>query len=110
MPLYSGLDVVSLEHFFVALSHFFQFFNVLCTSEWPFPLEVPNLVQTWELLFLAGRFEDSRLPPSPVRIPLAEFEMNLQYYVETILEHPDMHGTKIGVITPPPINEIHSED
>lgn len=49
-------------------------------------------------------FEDSRLPPLPIHIPLVEFEMNLRHYVDTILEHPNMHSTKIILITPPPIN------
>jgi len=37
-------------------------------------------------------------------VPLPEYETNLSYYVDTILEHPVTQGTKVILITPPPID------
>ncbi|KAI9829856.1 MAG: hypothetical protein M1819_005954 [Sarea resinae] len=49
---------------------------------------------------------DACLPPTSAHVPLPEFEANLRYYVDTILSHPMTKGTKVILITPPPI-EVH---
>ncbi|KAI9732107.1 MAG: hypothetical protein M1834_004203 [Cirrosporium novae-zelandiae] len=47
---------------------------------------------------------DSCLPPSAAHVPLPEFEEHLRYYVDTILESKATQGTKVILISPPPIN------
>lgn len=49
-------------------------------------------------------YEDARLPPLAVHVPLKEFEQHLRHYVRTILDHPGMKDTRIVLITPPPTN------
>ncbi|PGH14119.1 hypothetical protein AJ79_03236 [Helicocarpus griseus UAMH5409] len=37
-------------------------------------------------------------------VPLSEFEAHIRHYVDSILDHPGTQGTKIILITPPPID------
>ena len=47
---------------------------------------------------------DACLPPASAHVPLVEFEQHIRAYVDTILESPATKGTRIVLITPPPIN------
>ncbi|KAH0566325.1 hypothetical protein GP486_000261 [Trichoglossum hirsutum] len=47
---------------------------------------------------------DAVLPRFSQHVPLPEYEANLRYYVDTLLAHPMTKGTKIVLITPPPID------
>ncbi|KAI9787215.1 MAG: hypothetical protein M1839_003450 [Geoglossum umbratile] len=53
---------------------------------------------------------DAVLPRYSQHVPLPEYEANLRYYVDTLLEHPMTKGTKIILITPPPIDVYPSEE
>lgn len=47
---------------------------------------------------------DACLPPVWVHVPLPEYEKHIRHYVNSILEHPATKGTKVILITPPPID------
>ncbi|KAI9847078.1 MAG: hypothetical protein M1837_003196 [Sclerophora amabilis] len=47
---------------------------------------------------------DACLPPSSAHVPLPQYEANIRRYVDEILEHPMTAGTKVILITPPPIS------
>lgn len=47
---------------------------------------------------------DACLPSFSAHVPLPEYEVNLRYYVDAILNHPATQGTKVILITPPPID------
>jgi isoamyl acetate esterase len=47
---------------------------------------------------------DACLPPSSAHVPLPEFETHIRHYVDSILSDPATQGTRILLITPPPIN------
>lgn len=47
---------------------------------------------------------DACLPPASAHVPLPEYEQHIRYYVNTILENPATKGTRVVLITPPPIN------
>lgn len=47
---------------------------------------------------------DACLPPVGVHVPLPEYEENIRHYVNSILEHPATKGTKVILISPPPID------
>jgi len=47
---------------------------------------------------------DACLPPTSAHVPLPEFETHIRHYVDTILTDPATKGTRVLLITPPPIN------
>jgi hypothetical protein len=47
---------------------------------------------------------DACLPPQSAHVPLPEFEQHIRFYVNTILENSATKGTRVLLITPPPIN------
>ncbi|KAK2766937.1 hypothetical protein FQN54_006252 [Arachnomyces sp. PD_36] len=52
---------------------------------------------------------DACLPPLSAHVPLPEFEQHIRHYVDTILENPATKGTRVVLITPPPIN-VHAPE
>ncbi|KAH0545533.1 hypothetical protein FGG08_000364 [Glutinoglossum americanum] len=53
---------------------------------------------------------DAILPKFSQHVPLPEYEANLRYYVDILLAHPMTKGTKIILITPPPIDILPSTE
>lgn len=57
------------------------------------------------LLFTIWLGANDACPPEyAAHVPIARYEENLRFFVESILSEPRMEGTRIVLITPPPIN------
>lgn len=54
------------------------------------------------------------LPPSHAHVPIDEFETNLRWYINQVLQHEGWRSTKVLLLTPPPISvrvaEAHDND
>ncbi|KZF23114.1 SGNH hydrolase [Xylona heveae TC161] len=90
----AGQTSTSLLDYFNDIIHDLE--NESCEySNWACPL--------FFTIFL-GANDACLLPSKGTYVPLREFEENIRYYVETLLEHEVTHGTRIILITPPPVN------
>jgi len=85
---YSGFNTTWL------LPHFKNVIRLLQAADSEPPLLFTILLGT----------NDSVHPNYPQHVPLDEYEKNLRYYVDTLLSHPMTKGTKIVLITPPPMD------
>ncbi|KAI9862092.1 MAG: hypothetical protein M1813_004867 [Trichoglossum hirsutum] len=82
------------------IPYFEKFMRLLEEAQLPPPLLF--------VIFLGAN--DAVLPRFSQHVPLPEYEANLRYYVDTLLAHPMTKGTKIVLITPPPIDIPPSDD
>jgi len=62
----------------------------------------PQPAPLFMTIFLGAN--DAVLPPSSAHVPIDRYEQNLRAYVDVVLDEPAFEGTKIILITPPPIN------